>query len=245
MSNLDVVVDVYFVAQDLASEGREADADEAYAAVAEATASGVHDDEGDCTHPPAAIIRSMALNGRAELALDGALACGFPLRAAAPRAAATFLASALSASPDNASALMNLALLARDEGDAERALQLWSNAASPSAAEERRGADGWRERWLDEPRRRCAPLACLYRALLLSQLGRHSEATAELQRLGYRWRLAAEVWDRARMPPGETTRAPAGGADPPTAPPVRFFSRAVGVGVYAALRRAFSPEVRP
>ena len=157
------------------------------------------------------------------------------------RAAASLLTSALNACPENVNALMNLAL--RKRRRRRQLLQLWSDAASLPTAEERCGADEWRERWLDEPRRRCAPLACLYRALLLSQLGRSSEATVALQRLGYRWRLSPAVWDLARTPPSDATNAPAGVAGvTSTALPVRFFSRAVGNGVYAALRRAFSPE---
>lgn len=198
----------------------------------------------------------MALNGRAELALDRAIAAGFPLRPCPgeQQTAAKLLRNAMSSFPANVTALMNAALLSRDEGDAERALQLWAQVVD----EQLRSGSGstkdetWSEDWVRAPRRRCAPLACLYRALLLSQLGRHTEATPELQRLGFRWRLAPAVWDCARLRPAAfagpgTPASPAGAraaakvAMQETSVPVAMYADAAPAGTHAALRRAFAP----
>ena len=226
---------LFFAAQDAAEAGRTDEADELWSACAAASAAGSPDE------PPTHVIHSMALNGIAELRLDDALAAGFPLKpcASEQRAAHDALEAALQKFPGNPSALMNAALLARDEGRAEHALKFWERVARE--AEEAAAAheiEDWYEDWVYEPLRSSAPLARLYRALLLSQLGSHAEATPELQRLGYRWRLAPGVWDCARSRDdtrGAARSASAGGG------PVRVYSDAVSLGVYQALRRAFAP----
>ena len=246
--------DLFFAAQDAAEAGQEQMADELYAAVADADDD--NEDKGG-SHPPISVVKSMALNARAELALDRALASGFPMQPSSAaedeqRAAIQLLQAAIRKCPENATALMNRALLARDLGDDETALQLWSKAAaSPTPAAKKSGSkrdntegsesNDWREDWLLEPRRNIAPLACMYRALLLSQIGAHEEATVELRRLGYRWRLSPAVWDCARTPPPPTPPTPLPSHPPPPAEPARLYRNAVSGGVRQALRRAFAP----
>ena len=247
-------VNFFFAAQDANDGGNCELADELFATAAEAAAlaaaAGAADDgNGDGIGPPAGIVQSMALNGQAELALDRALASGFPLQLDGTNAikelrhATTLLQMSINACTENATALMNLAMLARDEGDASLALRYWSEVC---ARTDDGGCDDddWREDWLCEPRRRSTPLACLYRALLLSQLGRHDEASTDLRRLGYRWRLSPAVWDCARTQPlalDLQARSAASAASGASEDHARLYSHAVGEGVYSALRRTFAP----
>jgi tetratricopeptide (TPR) repeat protein len=242
-------LDVFFAAQDAASAGREDEADELYAFAAQAPSDV---DEPSDDGPPASLVKSMAHNGRAELALDRALVAGFPLKSCPTEvdAAIQSLQLALLAHSANSTALMNRALLARDVGDPELALQLWAQVVSSdsrgSGGRDSGGDDSeWREDWLLAPQRRSAPLAITYRALLLSQLGRHEEALAPLRRLGYRWRLAPPVWDCARTGVGCGDPGGSDGDDDSaydaSSQFVRLTDSAVSLGTYTALCRAFAP----
>ena len=227
-------IELFFAGQDAADADNATEAEDLWSLVASAGSSEPRPPE----EPPLHVIRSMAQNGIAELALDRALSAGFPLQPAPDQcaAASSHLRAALRAFPANATANMNAALLARDEGNAEAALEQWSQAASSSPDDA--NADEWREDWLYEPRRRCATLARLYRALLLSQLGRHDEATPELCALGFRWRLAPGVWDCARTPPNVARPLM---LNDHAHDAVRMHADAVSKGTLMALQRAFAP----
>ena len=111
------LVRAFFHAQDAAQAGREEEADELFATISDA-ADDV-DGSGGGEHPPPSVVKSMALNARAEIALDRALASGFPLQpsseaAEQQREAIRLLQAAIRACPLNATAMMNRALLARD-----------------------------------------------------------------------------------------------------------------------------------
>ena len=80
------------------------------------------------TDDPGRIVSSAAHNCRAELKIDEAIALGFPMTAhddATVLEARRLLRQALKLWPDNAQAAMSLALLERDCGHSERALELW------------------------------------------------------------------------------------------------------------------------
>ena len=163
------------------------------------------------TDDPGRIVSSAAHNCQAELKIDEAIALGFPMTAqddATVLEARRRLRQALKLWPDNAQAAMSLALLERDCGHAERALELWTAVAALEAAaaaeeegEEADEANAWAEAWIFEPRRQCVPLAAMHAALLLSQLGRHEEAAPTLHRFGFTRALAPSVWACARTPP--------------------------------------------
>ena len=237
---------LFFAAQDAAAAGGSDEAECLWTQLLAADCDGDVDgtdgtDEMD--EPPACVVRSMAYNGLAELALDRALASGFPLRPCPQdqHAAEDRLRMALCECPANSTAAMSAALLAHDAGDAKGALALFAQAArAVDSSGDPSAASGWREDWLLAPHRHAAPLAVLYRALLLSQLGRHEEATPELQRLGFRWRLAGGVWECARTPRGghERTATP----DESDGGTVRLYRDAVAPGMFHALTRAFAAD---
>ena len=233
------MLEAFFAAQDAADAGKCSEADELYALVCKGTTAEENSYEDAADEPPAHVLRSMALNGRAELALDRALATGFPQQLCpAAVEADNLLRAALREFPDNTAALMTAALFARDTGDAERAIDLWSRAAAPAVGSSSSDNDeAWRTDWLYEPRINSQPLACLYRALLLSQLGRHSEATPMLQRLGYRWRLSPSVWDTARV--HQSLEISASNRDDTL--PVKLYHNAIDDAIYSRLLQAFAP----
>ena len=117
------------------------------------------------TDDPGRIVISAAHNCRAELKIDEAIALGFPMTAqddATVLEARRLLRQALKLWPDNAQAAMSLALLERDCGYSERALELWTAVAALEAAaeeeeeecEEADEANAWPEAWILEPRGR-------------------------------------------------------------------------------------------
>ena len=255
---MDGRVAVFFAGQDAAEAGRAEEADELFAiAAAQAPIPGDDSDSDDHntatgSMPPEPIVRSMALNGQAELMIDRAISGGFPLRStsAIPPGAARLLDQAIKLLPCNATALMNRAMLARDEGDAARAIECWAAAARGVTHNKALLDQPWCEDWLCEPQRRCAALACNYSALLLSQLGRHDEASKPLRRLGFKWRLAPVVWELA------SSAASSQGAESSSlklvdpkphdlegdALAVRLYQDAIPKGTLTALRRAFCPD---
>ena len=183
--------------------------------------------------PPAMMVTSMAHNTRAEMALDRALDDGFPLRAFPEetlREAEAHLERALSVNPWNTAALMNSAMLARDLGDADKAAEHWRRASCrpPSwqdpdcSDDEDEVCDGWREAWLVDPYEKSVALACMYRALLLCQLGEHADADRELRRFGFRWKLAPGVWDLAAGRSDGIVAGAPGLLPPPPPPPLRL-----------------------
>lgn len=237
-------MDVFFAAQDAAEAGRVAEAEALWTSLLEC--EDLLDGDAPDDEPPSHVLRSLACNALGEQAVDRALAAGFPLRPcpSEQQAASECFDRALRECPSNATAAMSAALLARDTGSSARALQLWAAAARALDDESGGVGEPWHEDWLRAAQRRAAPLARLYRALLLSQLGRHDEATPELCRLGFRWRLSPSVWDAARSPP-PARAALAGAAEAEVeseAAPVRLYADAVDEGLYRALTRAFAPE---
>jgi hypothetical protein len=211
--------------------------------------------------PPPSIIVSAALNARAELQLDAAGALGFPLLAQSSlpvREAMTHLNAALALWPQNATAAMSLALLCRDRGDADRALELWRMVSSlplthateatvvdgPSYAFVEGCSGGEAYDWVDafvyDPRRRCVPLATMHHALLASNVGEYTDADAAMVRLGFRWRLSHELWDAARRPVAATVLS--GDPDGDETPgPISVFPDAVPAPLLSQLRTAFAP----
>ena len=205
--------------------------------------------------PPASILLSAALNGRAEIRLDRAAAMGFPLLAQGSPSiieAEAYLCASLEAWPQNVTALMSLALLSRDTGDADRALALWTRVSElPQSPEDEPGSrdpesdsevesdDGdtydWADAFVYEPRRRCLALATMHRALLASQLGKHAEAIHPIRSFGFRWRLSPAVWNAARVAPRRLPLPARSNC------PVRFFPDAVPREAFEQLRRAFAP----
>ena len=90
------------------------------------------------TDDPGRIVSSAAHNSLAELKIDEAMALGFPMTAhddATVLEARRLLRQALKLWPDNAQAAMSLALLERDCGHADRALELWTAVAALEADE--------------------------------------------------------------------------------------------------------------
>ena len=125
------------------------------------------------TDDPGRIVSSAAHNSLAELKIDEAMALGFPMTAhddATVLEARRLLRQALKLWPDNAQAAMSLALLERDCGHADRALELWTAVAALEAddeddddgEDEEEEVDQWAEAWILEPRRQCVPLAAMY-----------------------------------------------------------------------------------
>ena len=194
------LTELFYAAQDAVQSG---DIDKAEENIAEIDREYKAEYEGSAYSaaanggPPAMMVTSMAHNTRAEMALDRALDDGFPLRAFPEetlREAEAHLERALSVNPWNTAALMNSAMLARDLGDADKAAELWRRASCrpPSwedpdcSDDEDEVCDGWREAWLVDPYEKSVALACMYRALLLCQLGEHADADRELRRFGFR-----------------------------------------------------------
>jgi hypothetical protein len=192
------------------------------------------------------IVLSMAHNGLAEICIDNAMVSGFPLcwtdgTEAHLREALAHLARATACFAGNSTTTMSEALLRRDLGQSTEAVACWLRAAALPPAPRARAASGsdeegdtWRQDWELGPQERCAPLAAMHGALLLSQLGRHADAAPLLRRMGFRWRLAPAVWACAAM-----RRAGPRDAD---SSPVRVFPEAVGPGTYELLRSAFAPS---
>ena len=105
--------ELFFMAQDAADAGH---ADQAEALFAQVLLARPVSEVALTDEPPLHVIRSMALNGQAEQQLDRALAAGFPLQPShCEQLASEFLRAALQEFPENVTALMNAALLARDE----------------------------------------------------------------------------------------------------------------------------------
>ena len=231
------IEDLYFDAQDCSDAGDEPAAARLLERIVRTT---VATESGR-------IVSSAAHNCLAEAQIDRAVALGFPM--AAGRAseiapvleARRLLGRALKLWPQNAQAAMSLALLERDCGNAERALQLWSMvAALPSAPAA--GLDGeWANAWILEPRSRCLPLAAMYAALLLSQLGRHPQAAPYLRRFGFTRALAPVVWAAARTPPPQHGGVSQGGVHSGAACPVRYFGSALRPQTHEQLLAAFAP----
>ena len=210
------------------------------------------------TDDPGRIVSSAAHNSLAELKIDEAMALGFPMTAhddATVLEARRLLRQALKLWPDNAQAAMSLALLERDCGHADRALELWTAVAALQDEDEDENDDDedddddegneWAEAWILEPRRQCVPLAAMYAALLLSQLGRHEQAVPTLRRFGFTRALAPSVWACARRPPRQASATPAGAAAATAAVaaacPVRYFGDALRPETHAQLLEAFAP----
>ena len=210
------------------------------------------------TDDPGRIVSSAAHNSLAELKIDEAMALGFPMTAhddATVLEARRLLRQALKLWPDNAQAAMSLALLERDCGHADRALELWTAVAALEADEDDdedddEEANEWAEAWILEPRRQCVPLAAMYAALLLSQLGRHEQAVPTLRRFGFTRALAPSVWACARTPPRQASATPASAtaatvaaaaAAAAAACPVRYFGDALRPETHAQLLAAFAP----
>jgi len=129
--------------------------------------------------PPAPELLSASLNALGEMALDRAVACGFPFDARGldeARAARGLFERAVGAMPRNCEAAMSLALLHRDTGETELALQRWQAVASMTVPQQAEGSELEEEdEWaamLARSRRQCVPLACIQLAIALSSRGR-------------------------------------------------------------------------
>eukprot|EP01051_Picozoa_sp_SAG22_P004679 SAG22_NODE_258_length_13522_cov_6.989496_4_plen_436_part_00 len=214
--------------------------------------------------PPFELIGSAALNCIGEQELDRAVADngavgGAVLSPRALRPAAQAFARAVRLWPENLAAKINLAHLAREQGRPALAVEhLTSCVAAIGAAgcgATGSGSDGegeggddsdgsddeeWEQVWVRDPMRQCQPIALYQLALLHSQLGQHDDAAAVLRRFdGLRYRIAPQVWDRARL-------AVTGPSEPPakkngTAAPVRLYGAAVPLQLARRLRQAFAP----
>eukprot|EP00668_Euglena_longa_P001618 GGOE01001911.1.p1 GENE.GGOE01001911.1~~GGOE01001911.1.p1 ORF type:complete len:534 (+),score=115.03 GGOE01001911.1:86-1603(+) len=189
-------------------------------------------------HPPLALLLSAVHNALGELHQGRAAEQCSQRSLAGPDCAAAWhhFQAALSLWPDNTAALASLAGLHHDRGDLEGAVELFIQAATQPMTvgqPEPLGAFPWVQQWVLEPRWAALPFVTFMQALLLSLLGRHSQALLPLQRLSMQKRIAPCVWDQLHGPAPTPSQPPD--------PPIRLFRDAIPEDLNQRLMQAFSP----
>ena len=157
--------------------------------------------------------------------------------------------AALAAWPQNSAAALTLAQLLRESGDLERALVLYRNVSRwdvprPSRSAFRDNDDSnydWRREFIHVPHHHhCLPVALYNLAIILSQMGRHREASVPIGRMGYRARIAPNVWRSA----SQNSALPSLDEDTPASAPVHAYPQAIPGQILGRLQVAFREDAK-
>ena len=246
------LTEAYFESLDLAAAGHPAASRELLRRVLSPTprapGSGARERGGGDDIPPRHIILSTLHNQLAELCVDDMLS--EPSRSAEhQKDAVAHAEAALAAWPQNSAAALTLAQLLRESGDLERALVLYRNVSRwdvprPSRSAFRDNDDSnydWRREFIHVPHHHhCLPVALYNLAIILSQMGRHREASVPIGRMGYRARIAPNVWRSA----SQNSALPSLDEDTPASAPVHAYPQAIPGQILGRLQVAFREDAK-